>query len=297
VSAAANLPIDRYGSALVHDFQARCRVAHANSCRILGDLRGAQTALIDAQELLAVGTGNPLEKAGWLDIRASLLIALRKYREAEECVGRAIQIYFALCEKHALASALLRRGIICRAIDQADRAIVLTRAGLELVDPERDASLVLGGWLNLIRSMHTLGHDRDALAALVQSRPLYLQSDDRTTVLRFQWLEGSVAASLGRDDQAEGCLREAREGFLELGVEFAAALVSLELAHLLCRQSRTAEVQRLAVEMIAFFGSRVSEQDALAAFILLRQAAERDRVTEALLRRLAASLQGTGASA
>ena len=291
LAVSAGLPVERYGVELVQDLRARCWIGLANGLRILGDLRGAQTALIEAQRLLVAGTGNPLERAGWLDIRASVLIAQRKYREAEECIGRAIQIYFRLGERHALGSALLKRGIISDLIEHVERAIVLTRTGLELVEPERDSSLALAGWLNLIHSMHTAGRDRDALAALAQSRPLYLRSDDRTTVLRFQWLEGSVAAALGRDDQAEGCLREARDGFVQLGVEFAAARVSLELAGVLCRQGRTAEVARLAMEMIAIFESRESGQDTLAAFILLRQAAERERITEALLKRLTGSVR------
>jgi tetratricopeptide (TPR) repeat protein len=292
VNACAGLPADRYGSALTHDFQARCWIGLANGRRIVGDLRGAQTALIEAQRLLAAGTGNALEKAGWLDIRASLLVAQRKYREAEECIGRAIQVYFRFREKHALGSALIKRGLISEAIEQADRAIVLSRVGLELVDPERDPSLVLGAWLNLSLSLHTAGRDRDALAALAQARPLYLRSDDRTTVLRFQWLEGSIASSLGRDEQAEGCLREAREGFIHVGAALEAALVSLDLVGLHLRQGRTAEVRELAAQMIEVFESLDSRQEALAAFILLRQAAERDRVTEALLKRLSASLRG-----
>jgi hypothetical protein len=51
-------------------------------------------------------------------------------------------------------------------------------------------------------------------------------------------------------------------------------------------------VRELAAQMIEVFESLDSRQEALAAFILLRQAAERDRVTEALLKRLSASLRG-----
>jgi tetratricopeptide (TPR) repeat protein len=291
VAASNALPIERYGRALTSDFQARCWIGLANGRRILADFRGAQAALVEAQRFLAAGTGNPLEKAEWLDIRASLLVAQHKHREAEECIGRAIRIYVQLGEKHALGSALIKRAKICEAIEQHNRAIVLSRFGLELVEPEREPSLVLGGWLNLICCLHAAGRERDALAALAQSRPLYLRSDDRSTVLRFQWLEGLIAASLGRDEQAEGCLREARDGFIQLGVALAAGEVSLELAGLLCRQGRTAEVRALAVEMIALFESLETRQESLAAFLLLRQAAERDRVTEALLRRLGAALR------
>lgn len=295
VAASGGLPSHRYGPALTQDFQARCLIGLANGRRILGDLRGAEAALLEAHRLLAAGTGSPLEYAGWLDIRASLLIAQRKYREAEECIGRAIQTYFQFGEKHALGAALIKRGLISEAIDQADRAIVLSRAGLELVDLQRDPSFVLGTWLNLTLALHHAGRDRDALATLAQARPLYLQSDDRTTVLRFQWAEGSIASSLGRNEQAEGCLREAREGFFHLGAVLEAALISLDLAGLHLRQGRTAEVRELAAQMIAVFESLDSRQEALAAFVLLRQAAERDRVTEALLQQIGGRLRASAA--
>jgi len=291
VAASAGLPVERHGRAPTCDLQARCWLGLANGRRILADFRGAQTALVQAQRLLAAGTGNPVERAGWFDIRASLLFAQRKFREAEECVGRAIRLYFEFGDKHALGSALIKRGIICEAIEQADRAIVLTRAGLELVDLERDPSFVLGAWLNLTHALHSAGRDRDALAALTQSRPLYLRSDDRTTVLRFQWLEGSIAVALGRDEQAEGCLRETRDGFVQLELAQEAALVSLDLAALLYRRGRTAEVCSLAAQMIAIFESLETRQEALAAFILLRQAAERGHVTEALLQQIGARLR------
>jgi hypothetical protein len=170
------------------------------------------------------------------------------------------------------------------------RQVVFVRAGLELIEPERDPRVALAGWHNLCWALHQSGQHRQALVALTRARPAYLSLGGRGNLLRFQWLEGTIAAALRRDDQAEGCLRQAREGFIQLGVDYDAAAVSIDLAALLCRQGRTSEVQSLAVEMIAVFESRQSRMAALASFILLRQAAERDRLTEGLIRRVGVSL-------
>lgn len=295
LTVSAGLRPERYGSKRLHDLQARCWIALANGRRIHGDYAEATAAMERAQRLLEEGNGGLHERAHWLDIRSALLNSQRHFRAADYAVGGAIELYAELRDAQAIGSCLLRRASIAESLGEADRAIVLGRAGLELVDADREPSLLLAGWINLVGTLHAAGRYRDALAALGRARPAYIGSGDRTTFLRFQWLEGSIAASLGRDEQAEGCLRETRDGFLQLGIAHDAAIVSLDLASLLARQGRNAEVCRLAAEMIAIFESRESRTEAIAALILLRQAAERERVTEALLKRLRGSLSNARA--
>lgn len=290
VAAAARLDPERYGDALVHDFQGRSWTYLANARRVLGDFPGTEQALRAARSLLAEGTGSPLDEAFCWEVEASLRSVREDQGEAARCVSHALEIYRRIGDRHLLGRALIQQGMVSGYAEDFAREIVLLRTGLQLIEPERDSRVALAGWHNLCWALHQMGEDRQALAALTRARPAYLSLGDRAGLLRFQWLEGTIAASLHRDEQAEGCLREAREGFVQLGVALEAAEVSLDLAALLCRQGRTAEVRELAVEMIAIFESRQTRQDALAAFILLRQAAERDRVTETLLRRLEASL-------
>lgn len=291
VAISSELQPGGYGADRLNDLRGRCWIALANGRRILGDFMSANAALDQAQRLLALGTGGLVERAHWLDIRSSLSIAQRDLAAADRAAALASGIYFEIRDCHGLGSSLLRRATIAEALFEVERAIVFGRAGLELIDAERDPSLLLGGWLNLIRSLHSAGRHREAFAALGRARPAYIESGDRTTFLRFQWLEGSVAAALGREEQAEGCLRETRAGFLQLGIAHDAAIVSLDLAGLLARQGRNAEVCQLATEMIAIFESRDSRTEGLAALILLRQAGERERITEALLQRLRGSLR------
>jgi len=291
VAAAARLHSERYGDALVHDVQGRSWAYLANARRILGDFAGTEQALQTARSLLAEGTGSPLDEAFCWEVETSLRSTRGDQLGAVRCVGRAIALYRRIGDRHLLGRALIQQGMVWGYGQEVAREVILIRTGLRLIDPERDSRVALAGWHNLCLALHRVGENRQALAALARARPVYVRLGNRAGLLRFQWLEGSIAASLHRDEQAEGCLREAREGFIQLGVALDAAEVSLDLAALLCRQSRTAEVLPLAVEMIAIFESRGTHQEALAAFILLRQAAERERVTEALLQRLGASLR------
>jgi tetratricopeptide (TPR) repeat protein len=291
VAASSRLDPVRYGDALVHDLKGRCWTYLANARRVLGDFTGAKAALATAWSLLADGTGSPLDEAFWWEVETSLRSARQEPVESARCVGRAIALYRRIGDRHLLGRALILQGMVWGYAEDLCREIVLVRIGLQLMDPDRDARVALSGWHNLCWALHHVGEERQALAALARARPVYLRLGPRSLLLRFQWLEGTIAASLHRDEQAEGCLREAREGFIQLGVAIEAAEVSLDLASLLCRQGRTAEVRRLAVEMIAIFESMGIREEALAAFILLRQAAERDRVTEALLQQLGSRLR------
>jgi hypothetical protein len=67
------------------------------------------------------------------------------------------------------------------------------------------------------------------------------------------------------EEEAEVSLGEARAAFLERGIAFDAALVSLDLAMVHARRGDTGEVQRLAAEMLPIFESRDVRSEAFAA--------------------------------
>jgi tetratricopeptide (TPR) repeat protein len=110
-------------------------------------------------------------------------------------------------------------------------------------------------------------------------------------LIRLRWVEGKIANDLERFEEAEPALREARDAFVERGIGFDAALVSLDLAALYARQGRTEEVKRLATEMVPIFESRDVHEEALAALLLFKEAAEAERVTLGLLDQIAAYLK------
>src|SRR6185295_9366036 len=108
--------------------------------------------------------------------------------------------------------------------------------------------------------------------------------------LRVRWLEGKVAAGLGRWDEALAAFSQVRAELKERGIAFDTALVTLELARVHLELGHTGEVKTLARQMIAIFESQGGHREALEALRLFCRAAEQERVTVELVRRLIAYL-------
>jgi tetratricopeptide (TPR) repeat protein len=92
LAAAQGLSPATYGAGSVCDFQGEALIDLGTARRIAGDLAGAQTALDQARAILAMGTGDPLEKAGLETARAALLRDLGRPEEAEQAERRAHQL-------------------------------------------------------------------------------------------------------------------------------------------------------------------------------------------------------------
>jgi len=92
LAAAQGLSPATYGAGSVRDFQGGALIDLGTVRRIAGDLAGAQTALDQARAILAMGTGDPLEKAGLESARAALLRDLGRTEEAGQAERRALQL-------------------------------------------------------------------------------------------------------------------------------------------------------------------------------------------------------------
>ncbi len=170
-------------------------------------------------------------------------------------------------------------------------AIRLIQRGLLRINVSDDPQLLVSARHNLIWFLNDSGQHAEASGALDKTRSLYLTLGEPTHLIRLRWLEGRIFRDLGRFDQAEAALQEARDGFVERGIGFDAARVSLDLATVYLEQGRTGELKRLAAEMVPVFESRDVHQEALAALLLFRQAADAEEVTLGLVERIAGYLQ------
>lgn len=81
-----------YGEERVRDFQAEALIALAQARRVGGDLAAAGTALEQARALLAMGSGDLLEKAELESARAALLRDLGRPEEAEAAGRKALRL-------------------------------------------------------------------------------------------------------------------------------------------------------------------------------------------------------------
>jgi tetratricopeptide (TPR) repeat protein len=122
-------------------------------------------------------------------------------------------------------------------------------------------------------------------------REILERISDPYTRLRIVWLEAKIAAALGRLEEAEAAFRQARSGFIQERNGYDAAMASLDLAHLLTRQGRSAEVLQIAEEALPIFTADGVDPEAFATLTLLADAARQEGLTAGLVEELAGRLK------
>jgi tetratricopeptide (TPR) repeat protein len=264
--------------------RARAWAHLGNAFRISSDHAGADQAFETATELLDPVRVTPHEIARVLDFEASLRRDQRRFAEATRLMDRVIAIYRKLGQRSLLGSSLKQKSMICGESGDSDGEIALLRRALELLNPEEEPRMFLAARHNLISALCESGRPREAFALLFHTRPLYLMQGDRLNLLRLRWLEGAVSRGLQRYEQAAVAFREVREAFLDLGLDYDAALASLDLAEVYATQGRTSDVRRLTDEMLEVFRSRNIHREAMGALSVLQKAASTERAELVLIR-------------
>ncbi len=291
VAAATRLDEAHYGVQRAEDARASAWAYLGNACRIAADHRRAEQALATAEEHLRRGGGDAYTEALLLGFEASLRGAQRQFDEAARLLDDAIATYREARDRQQEGKALVKKGMILGYAGRHDEAIRLIRRGLARLDIVQEPRLLVAARHNLTWFLNESGRHQEAEASVEESRRLYLDLGERTNLVRLRWLEGNIARELGREEAAEAALQEARDAFLESGIGIDAALVSLDLAAIYFRRKDTGALKRLAAEIEPVFAAGDLQQEALAALLLFRQAAEAEEVTLDLLDQVATGLQ------
>jgi tetratricopeptide (TPR) repeat protein len=276
---------------LCNGLQARAWAQVGNALRISSDFPAADAAFGKAQALCGAIEGvGLLDRARVLDLEASLRKDQQRFGQASRLLDRVIAIYERLGQSHLLGRALTSKAAVYGEAGQTEAEIVFLRHAIELLDPDEDARTFLAARHNLIVALHETGRSREAFALLFSTRPLYLKLGDRMTLARLRWLEGRVALGLERFQQAEAAFREVAEALSAMGRDYEASAAALDLARLLALQGRTAELRRLAEQMLAALSARDIHREALAALACFWTAAAREQATLALASEVAGFL-------
>lgn len=291
VVVAERLDEAHYGPLLAEDTRASAWAHLGNALRITADHHGAEKALQRAEEHQRRSGEDAYVDALILSFRASLRSAQGKFDEAARLLDDAIAVYRQARDRHQEGRALILKGTALGHSGRHQEAVRLIRRGLSRIDFYQEPRLLVAARHNLIFFMADGGWHQEAEDSLAETRRLYLELGERMNLVRLRWLEGKIARELGRQDEAEAALREARDTFLAENIAIDAALVSLDLAILLRQRGETSALKDLAAEMRPIFESGDVHPEALAAVILFQQAAEAEQVTRALLDQVTASLQ------
>jgi tetratricopeptide (TPR) repeat protein len=285
------LSTSRYGAEVISDLRARAWAYLGNALRIRSDLRGAEEAFQKAYTELQKGTRDPLERAILLDLEASLRKDQRLFDAAYKLLRRAISIFLQTEQRHRAGRSLVKLATVHHTAGNLEEGIPLLYQALELIDPEQEPRLLLCTRHNLIDDLAELGRFLEAQRLYRDTRTLYRNFPDPWSQNRRKWVKGKIARGLGQTDQAESLFLAARDGFINEGIPYDTALVSLELATLYAEQRRTADLKRLAEEMVPIFSSLHIHREALAALAYLKHAVESERATVDLVTGVASYLR------
>jgi len=296
VAVAERLDEEHYGVLLAEDARASAWANLGNAYRIAADLPRAEEALQRAEEHQRRSGEDAYTEALILSFKASLRNTQGRYDEAAHLLDGAIEVYRQARDRHEEGRALIKKGTALGHAGRHREAVRLIRRGLSRIDLFQEPRLLVTARHNLIVFMTEGGLHQEAEDSLAETRRLYLDLGERMNLVRLRWLEGKIARELGRLEEAEAALTEARSSFLAEDIGIDAALVSLDLAIVYMQRGETAALQQIAAEMGPIFAAGDVRPETAAAVVLFQRAAEEEQVTRALLEKVAAELQRSGAS-
>jgi tetratricopeptide (TPR) repeat protein len=278
---ASGLSIQRYGRRLA-DFEARAWGELANAYRVTDDLEEAGEAFERAFEHLARGTGDEWLQARLYDLQASYFGSRRWFGLALGALDVVHAIHQRRGDRHLAGRALISKGIYTDYQGHPLEAVTLFREGLSGIDEEADPDLAFTARYNQAVCMLECGRFREARTTLW---PLLRErsASGRINRLKALWVKGRVDLGLGELDRAGQALLEARTGFEEAGMGFAAALVSLELALVWLRQDRAAQAWEVVQEAGKVFERLQVHREVLAAVMILQRSIQLGKATVGLV--------------
>ncbi|HEV7784756.1 MAG TPA: helix-turn-helix transcriptional regulator [Thermoanaerobaculia bacterium] len=258
-----------------------------NSRRACNELPAADHTLARARKLFVEGAAaDPgFLNETWLPwIESSLRRAQRRFSEALERIEEAL----ALDDGELRGQILLSKARLHETLGEPEASTAALIEAEPLIDPDRQPRDAFGLRFNLLVDLCQLEKFEEAEAGLGEVRTLAerLGAGEVLDLTRLAWLRGKVDAGLGRAEAARAAFEQARRVFHQRELWYDHGLVSLELAVLLLEQGATAEVRRLAEEMLGIFRALGVEREPFAALKLFWEAARKETATAEQAQRL-----------
>lgn len=278
--AAQSNPRSCGGAAALADLEAYALAMEGNSLRVAGELRDGLVAFMQAREVQEKGGADP-DLAARIDLlEASLRRDIRQFGTALTLLDRAAATFAALKDREQMARTLINRANVFLVQHDLHKVLSTLKEALPLADDD-----LLGLFIrhNLIMALTYCGEAREAAELYEQSRSLYLQFPDPLTTSRRLWTEGLIARELGDLGTAHDLLTEAAERLAEQGYGCDAALAGLDLVAVYAKQGNADEVLHIASHLLRLFQAQNVQPEALAAFRMVQEAAERKVLDQTIL--------------
>lgn len=279
------------GSAALTDLEAYAMAMEGNAQRVAGDLRLSLSTFADARRVQESGGADPDLSARIDLLEASLRRDLRQFDAALDLLHEAERVFVALKDHNSQARTIINRANVYLVMRELDHVVDHLQRALPLA---QEPWLNLAVRHNLIVALSECGRAREAADLYEVSKDLYLQFNDPLTTSRRLWAEGVIVRELEEDlEQAERLLSQAAERLAEHGYGFDAALAGLDLVAVYARRGQSAEVLRVASNLVQLFQARAVHPEALAALKMVYEAAEQETVNLSLLAQVAEKVRAT----
>jgi len=257
----------------------------ANAIRVGGELQEADEAFAKARALWEAGAdADPGLLARWRlpDGVASLRRHQERYSEALALHAEALKI----APKEAAGRILLNEAFTLEQMGEAERALETLRRAEPLIDAKREPRHLCVLRFNRITSLCRLGRYEEGEDLLRDVRTMALDLGFELDLVRVLWLQAKIWAGRGQEETALPALEQVRRAFRDQTIPYDFAEVSLEIADLYRSQGRTGEVKTLAKQMMWIFTEQGVHGEAKKALRIFCEAAEEERLTAELIRRL-----------
>ena len=272
------------------DLKARAWGHLGNSFRVCGRLREAEEALAIAQRFTLSGTGDPLIKARLYEQLASLHVFQRRFDQAISLADTAGRIYREVGETQLLASSLVSKATAYLYSGSPEVAVAILNRAISMIDSEEDPNLLLAACHNLVRCYIDLELPEEALSLYKETSKLEVHQDTLIR-LRVVWQEGQLLRDLGRLEDAERALLKVRTGFVERGLAYEVAVVSLDLATVYVKLGFVEEVRQTVTEALPTFRALQVDRETIASLLQLQQVADQEAQALNLIRMISARLE------
>jgi tetratricopeptide (TPR) repeat protein len=265
--------------------QGWCQGFIGNVQRVIGgDFQAAEKSFAQAWRLWREGQdpAGLFSEAYLLDLEASLRRAQRRFNQALKLHSDAM----ALATPDEAGAILLNRAVTYQHQTKSEEALKTLAKAVEVIDGNRQPRLLYGALFNRASNLLLLGRIEEAAPLVPEVRRLADRLGNGIDGIRTTWLEANCAAGLGRREEALEKLDKVREGFEKKLLPFDYALASLDAILLYREENRFPEIKTLAAEILTFFQAQNVHREAIAAILLLQEAAEQEKITTGLVQRL-----------
>ncbi len=223
-----------------------------------------------------------LSEAYLLDMEAS-------FRRDQGLFSRALKLHkdaLRLARSGEMGVILLNQAATLKDGGEPECALKSMERAAQVIDGAQQPRLRWVLQFNRASSLCLQGRPNEAAPLAEEAQRLAEQLGNEIDLIRTSWLAANCLAGLGQREEALVRLEQVRQEFETREHPFDYALASLDVALLYREEGRFPEIKNLAAEILKIFTAQQVHREALAAVILFQEAAEKERVTVEMVRKL-----------